>query len=180
MTRKLSIAVAMLIACAGTASAQPAGFQNGKLITEFGPIATIEDYDPIPADNFFKVSFDVADRSDAGKLNRNLVSAARFLNMHFEAGIAPEQVQLAIVIHGSAVQDVTNASHFNELNEEENANAALIAQLIKNGVKIQVCGQSAAFQNVGAGDLLPGVRMSLSAMTAHALLQKDGYTLNPF
>lgn len=180
MTERLTIAAAMLIACAGTALAQPAGFQNGQLITEFGPIATIEDYDPIPADASFKVSFDVADRSDAGELNRNLASAARFLNMHFEAGIAPEQMQLAIMIHGSAVQDVTNASHYNELNEEENANAALIAELIKHGVKVHVCGQSAAFQNVGADDLLPGVRMSLSAMTAHALLQNQGYTLNPF
>jgi len=27
---------------------------------------------------------------------------------------------------------------------------------------------------------LPGVTMALSAMTAHALLQQDGYTLNPF
>ncbi|MAY21129.1 MAG: hypothetical protein CL955_10975 [Erythrobacteraceae bacterium] len=180
MIKKFSLAAAVLIACAGTASAQPAGFQNGQLITEFGPIATVEGHDPIPADTSFKVSFDVVDRSDAGELNRNLVSAARFLNMHFEAGIAPEQMQLAIVIHGSAVQDVTNASHYNELNEQENANAALIAQLIKHGVEIHVCGQSAAFQNVDADDLLPGVRMSLSAMTAHAILQNQGFSLNPF
>jgi hypothetical protein len=29
-------------------------------------------------------------------------------------------------------------------------------------------------------DLLPGVEMALSAMTAHALLQQQGYTFNPF
>jgi len=28
--------------------------------------------------------------------------------------------------------------------------------------------------------LLPGVEMALSAMTAHAILQQEGYTLNPF
>jgi len=28
--------------------------------------------------------------------------------------------------------------------------------------------------------LAPGVEMTLSAMTAHALLQQDGYTMNPF
>jgi hypothetical protein len=28
--------------------------------------------------------------------------------------------------------------------------------------------------------LLPGVRLSLSAMTTFALLQQDGYTVNPF
>ena len=36
------------------------------------------------------------------------------------------------------------------------------------------------FYDITGGDLLPGVEMSLSAMTAHALLQQDGYTLNPF
>jgi hypothetical protein len=28
-------------------------------------------------------------------------------------------------------------------------------------------------------DLLPGVRVALSAMTANALLQQNGYTFNP-
>tara|TARA_Y100000588_G_scaffold170524_1_gene184375 strand:+ start:507 stop:614 length:108 start_codon:yes stop_codon:yes gene_type:complete len=28
--------------------------------------------------------------------------------------------------------------------------------------------------------LIPGVQMALSAMTAHAQLQQQGYTLNPF
>jgi intracellular sulfur oxidation DsrE/DsrF family protein len=43
-----------------------------------------------------------------------------------------------------------------------------------------VCGQSAAFNDVTNEDLLPGVHMALSAMTAHAQLQQEGYTLNPF
>ena len=43
-----------------------------------------------------------------------------------------------------------------------------------------MCGQSAAGQGVKKTDLLPGVELALSAMTAHALLQQQGYTLNPF
>ncbi|HBH44411.1 MAG TPA: hypothetical protein DDY28_08390, partial [Hyphomonas atlantica] len=43
-----------------------------------------------------------------------------------------------------------------------------------------LCGQTAAYRDVTKADLLPGVEMSLSAMTAHAQLQQDGYTLNPF
>jgi len=34
--------------------------------------------------------------------------------------------------------------------------------------------------DVGKDDLLPGVERVLSAMTLHALLQQQGYTLNPF
>jgi intracellular sulfur oxidation DsrE/DsrF family protein len=47
-------------------------------------------------------------------------------------------------------------------------------------VRIFVCGQSAAYYDVTTNDLLPGVEMALSAMTVHALLQQQGYSLNPF
>jgi intracellular sulfur oxidation DsrE/DsrF family protein len=63
---------------------------------------------------------------------------------------------------------------------ETNANAGLIAALIETGVDVYLCGQTAANAGVSAEALLPGVRLSLSAMTTHALLQQNGYTLNPF
>jgi intracellular sulfur oxidation DsrE/DsrF family protein len=48
-------------------------------------------------------------------------------------------------------------------------------------VRIILCGQSAAGLGLDeTADLLPGVEVALSAMTAHALLQQDGYTVNPF
>ena len=48
------------------------------------------------------------------------------------------------------------------------------------GVYIYVCGQSAAYYDVATEDLLPGVDMALSAMTAHTMLQQQGYAINPF
>ena len=39
---------------------------------------------------------------------------------------------------------------------------------------------SAAAYGVAKGDLIPGVELALSAMTAHAQLQQAGYTVNPF
>ena len=52
--------------------------------------------------------------------------------------------------------------------------------LQENNVKFYLCGQSAAAQGIGKGDLLPGVKMALSAMTMHALLDQQGFSLNPF
>lgn len=43
-----------------------------------------------------------------------------------------------------------------------------------------LCGQSAAYYQVQNADLVPGVQMALSAMTAHAVLAREGYSLNPF
>ena len=43
-----------------------------------------------------------------------------------------------------------------------------------------LCGQSAAAYGITPENLIPGVEMALSAMTAFALLQQNGYTVNPF
>jgi len=178
--RARAFAAILIAAGSTTASAQPDGFHLGPLIEDYGPVATIEGREPIPADATFKISFDVVEAAEPGELNRSFVAGARFLNMHTEAGVAPENMNLAFVIHGKAVRDVTKDAHYDGETGTANANRALIERLTANGVSIHVCGQSAAYYGVTTGDLLPGVKMSLSAMTSHALLQQDGYTLNPF
>ena len=157
-----------------TAVAQE-GFSTGPVFDDFGPTAAVDaDFD-VPTDAEFKLAFDVAKKAEAGSLNKTLVSAARFINMHAGAGVARENMNVVVVVHGGAVKDVAKAK-----DGEENANTALVEALTKEGVRIVVCGQSAAYYKVATADLLPNVEMALSAMTAHALLQSEGYALNPF
>lgn len=163
-----------------SALADEGAFTTGPVFDDFGPTAAIETDYAIPAGAEFKVSFDTRAQAEAGDLNRTLVSAARFINMHARAGTPTDNINLAVVIHGGAVKDVTNDDFYGDAVEGENANAPLIEALLEKGVKIVVCGQSAAYYDVGNENLLPGVQMALSAMTAHALLQQEGYTLNPF
>lgn len=170
------IVVAAAVGFAGAAYADPSDFSPGPLIAEYGAVAEVEGADPLPAGATFKVSFDVSEAAEAGAVSRRLESAARFLNMHAAAGVPPENIDVAIVVHGAAARDLTREPRPNE----QNPNAGLIAALIAHGVKIYLCGQTAAHYDIEAEDLLPGVRLSLSAMTAHALLQQEGYTLNPF
>ncbi len=167
--------------CVNTvAFAQLDKFHDGAVISKFGQVATVPGMQPIPSGAVFKVSFDVNGAAQPAELNRSLLSGARFLNMHAEAGVKPENIKLAFVIHGQAVQDVTVDAHYATVHNQKNVNAALIAALLDKQVEVYVCGQSAAYYGVTTEDLLPGVTMSLSAMTAHALLQTGGYTLNPF
>ena len=70
--------------------------------------------------------------------------------------------------------------HSYDVSGGASASADLVATLIDHGVRIIVCGQSAAYYDVETDDILPGVEMAMSAMTVHALLQQQGYTLNPF
>jgi intracellular sulfur oxidation DsrE/DsrF family protein len=101
--------------------------------------------------------------------------------MHVAHGVPAADIRIAVVVHGSAVRDVSGERIYSaEHGDTRNANAALIEILQEFGVRIIVCGQSAAWYGVDNDGLLPGVDMALSAMTAHALLQQDGYSLNPF
>ncbi len=153
------------------AHADLSSFTTGPVFEEFGPVADIDVTLPVPEGAVFRHSFDVSGRAEDGELNRTLESAARFINMHARAGVETDRIEVAVVVHGSAVLDVSG---------ETSSSEDLVSALIDHGVNIIVCGQSAAYHDVEMDDLIPGVDMALSAMTAHALLQQQGYTVNPF
>ena len=184
MTYRL-LKFAMIIAITGcftsAAYAGPNDFHKGTVVTEFGDVAHVDTTMAIPKRAKFKVLFDAVTGAEAGSVNRTLNSAARFLNMHAESGVAEKNMKLAIVFHGKASFDITNADYYGEKFEgAENVNTSLVKALTEKGVRIILCGQTAAYYDIDNDDLLPNVEMALSAMTANALLQQDGYTLNPF
>ena len=96
--------------------------------------------------------------------------------MHAAAGVPAENMEVAIVVHGGAHRDLFT----DEARGAPNPNAELIAELVAAGVRIELCGQTAAYYDVTPDKVLPGVTIALSAMTSHALLQQEGFTLNPF
>ena len=176
--RKLFLVLALSFS-AVRSFAGPDNFSTGPIIKGYGPAALIEGAEQIPAEVRFKIAFDAADDSD--DLNRTLVSAARFLNMHGKAGIDPNRIDLAVIVHGGAVMDIlSDESHKARKDGAINTNAPLVAALREQNVRVILCGQTAAYRDVTSEDLLPGVEMAISAMTAHAQLQQNGYTLNPF
>lgn len=146
-------------------------FTTGPVFEDHGSVADVETTVAVPTDTTLRHVFDVGARAEEGQPNRTLVSAARFINMHARAGVDPERIEVAVVVHGKAIYDVSG---------EAPGSADLVAALIDHGVKIYVCGQTAAYYDVSNDDLLPGVELALSAMTMHALLQQRGFTLNPF
>ena len=176
------LAAAMIAALPlSPAMAQRERFTTGPVFTDFGPVADVDTDTALSPDSAFKVAFDVSDAAQPGQLNRTLESAARFINMQIRAGVAPENVRVAVVVHGKASFDISSAEKYAaQYDGAENANLPLIAALLANNVRIIECGQSAAAYKIARADLAPGVEMALSAMTAHAQLQQAGYTLNPF
>ncbi len=179
-TTRSALGATLLISLASATAFSQEAFHAGPLIPDYGRIATIDSDLEIPSDLILQLAFDVSTGS-GGSLNRSLDSVARFLNMHVEAGVSPERLQPVVVIHGSAAFDALKATRYDaQYSGETNPNAGLIAALLANGVKIYLCGQSAAARGIDKSDLLPGVKLALSAMTVHAMLQQQGYSLNPF
>jgi intracellular sulfur oxidation DsrE/DsrF family protein len=155
-------------------------FESGPLIQGYGKHTKVEQDLKVPNDMALKVVFDVSDSGGETKLNRKFDSLARFLNMHVANGSKPENIDLALVVHGKAGADLLNEKAFMDKFKNNNPNSELLQLLMKNKVQIYLCGQSAAFYDIKNADLADGVQMSLSAMTAHAILQQQGYHLNPF
>lgn len=176
MSTRILLTCACVLLFSTAASAGADDFHAGTLIKGYGRVATVEGATALPMDTRLRVAFDLGKGASEGEVNRSLDSAARYLNMHAEAGVAPQYVSAAIVVHGGASLDLLTADKLGHANP----NAELIAELIKAGASIALCGQTAAYYDIGKDDLLPGVELVLSAMTQHALLQQQGYTLNPF
>ncbi len=172
---------AMLVAATPAAGQDMSKFEKGPVFTEYGPHAAVESDMPIPQGSFFKVAFDASDAADHGKINRKFESLARFINMHVANGVPEKNIHLAIVLHGGAVQDVLSEEAYGKRHDgAANANADLVRQLLAHNVRFIVCGQSATASGIDKAELMEGVEMALSAMTAHALLQHEGFTTNPF
>ena len=181
----LTLAAASFLLTSPTAHADETAFRPGKVITEFGIIADVDTDFKIPKHTQFKILYDTIESAEPGKVNKTLNTAARFINMHAEAGVPTKNMKLAVVFHGKGSVDLTRNERYAQTykgaeNAPENANTPLIKALTENGVRVILCGQSAAFYDIENTDLLPNVEMALSAMTAHAVLQQEGYTLNPF
>ncbi len=172
----------------GPANAQDmSNFRTGPVFEDFGPHAPVEGMGKVPADTEFAIAFDVSEPAEEGKRSRGLESPARFINMHVAAGVDPDNIRIAVVVHGKASLDLLHevAWAARQTPEEEseapdNPSAAMIREMLDNGVRFILCGQSGAANGITQEDLIPGVEIALSAMTAHALLQQRGYTVNPF
>jgi len=155
-------------------------FTSGPVFQNYGQNAIIENGLAQPESQHFKVAFDVAKQSEVGSVNRSFDSLARFINMHVRAGVPLENIELALVVHGKASFDLMSSTAYQEKFEQESANTELLALLVKTNTKLFICGQSASYHGIKESQLDENVEMSLSAMTIHALLQQQGYSLNPF
>ena len=157
--------------------------QPGNVIPEYGKTYVVASPGYITdTTSTLKVVFDVNRSFSANEPNKLIETAARFLNMHENAGVDPGNMEVALVIHGNAVRDVLKDEYYQTEfpGESTNPNLPLLKSLYENGVKIIVCGQSANHYGVSPKRSNKHAQFALSAMTALVQLQNDNYRIINF
>ena len=155
---------------------------EGNIISDYGETFEVKSID-IATDTSaeFKVIFDVSQSSeDKSVINKYIVTAARFLNMHAAEGMDKSQLKVAMTIHGGAWQDVLSNPAYREKYGVDNPNLELINQLTEAGAAIIICGQTAEYRGISKENANPNVKFALSAMTALLQYQQNGYTFIKF
>lgn len=156
--------------------------KTGPVIKNYGKVWAIEDADQgLDLAKEYRVVFDIMDSPEGHvTLNTKIETAARFLNMHAQAGVPKKQLKVALVVHHAASKDIIGNAAYKVKFGSDNPNIGLVKELLGADVDIIFCGQSSVSRGYPKEDLIPGVNLALSAMTALIQYQDEGYQLIKF
>jgi intracellular sulfur oxidation DsrE/DsrF family protein len=110
-------------------------------------------------------------------LNSGLIEVVRKINLHVASGIPLKKIFPVVLIHAGALNAITTNKYYKEHYKLDNPNLKVINDLVNLGAKFIACGQAMAFFNIKADDLLPLVKISLTAQTVLSSYQLKGYVL---
>jgi intracellular sulfur oxidation DsrE/DsrF family protein len=190
--RRLTTTVAALsllatLASPATLAAQqrlpnvPGSTQSGPRIQSAGPSVEVKDATFTIPDGHVSKAVYVIDRADTLRANEQLTTIARFLNLHARHGVPSERLHAAAVVHGTGWMSLLSDSAFGaRFGGKANPSKRMVEELLANNVQLVLCGQTAGFRGVKREELLPGVQLAISAMTALNVFQAQGYQLNPW
>ncbi len=156
---------------------------SGPVITAAGPSFVVQEPTfATPARGDLKALFEInVGGGDTVKVNEQLVTMARFLNTHARNAVAESRLKTAAVFHGSGWTALLSDSAFAaRFGGKPNPSRKLVEELLQHGAQLVLCGQTAGARTVRRDELLPGVKVSVSAMTAMIALQNDGYRFIPW
>jgi len=177
--RKIFVALALLALFSVPAAAQQ---QAGPVIMKGGlhspvPNTTVA----VPTDQTYKVSWDInVGSAKPGDPNVAFEVPPRFVNQAAVLGVPRANVQVAVVVHGTAGEELLAHDEYRARKGVDNPNIALLEEMSKAGVRIILCGQTAANKKMPRDKILPFVLVAPSAAFAHAVLHQQGFTVNPF
>jgi intracellular sulfur oxidation DsrE/DsrF family protein len=186
LTTAVMLSVLAVIASPDSLASQqrpgnPSLTQSGPLIQSTGRTVQVDDATfRIPDGHVFRTVYEINVADTAGP-NQQLGTIARYVNLHARHGIPKERVHAAAVVHGTGWMSLLSDSAYGaRFGGRANPSKRLVEELLANNVQLVMCGQTAGFRGVKREELLPGVQLAISAMTALSVFQSQGYQFIPW
>ncbi|MDO7174123.1 DsrE family protein [Mariniflexile sp. AS56] len=156
--------------------------EYGPVFDQIGATFNIKDADFTPdSTSVLKAIFDIDYMPKDSLASNPLISSLhRYLNMHVKSGVKESNISLAFVLHGDSTKDALSDAAYMKKYGIKNPNTYLIKTLSEHGVAMFICGQSAAYSGISKSELLPEIKLALSAMTVLTIYQSEGYSLIKF
>jgi intracellular sulfur oxidation DsrE/DsrF family protein len=115
--------------------------------------------------------------SNAREINDGLSEIGRLINLHIASGIPKSKLELVAVVHGPSLYALYTNEIYKKKYGIDNPNIELINELMKNGVKFIACGQAMNFFDVKKEEMVPNIKVTLTAQTVLSNYQLKGYVL---
>lgn len=177
------VAMGTLAVDAMAQSSIPGQQQSGPVIQSTGMSIKVDNPTfVVPANHVFKALWEITvGGGDSVKVNEQLTVIARFYNVHVRHGYPEDRVKTAAVFHGTGwTALLTDSAFAARYGGKPNPSKRLVEELIQHGAELVLCGQTAGARGIKREELLPGVQVSISAMTAFNVLQSQGFLYNPW
>ena len=154
----------------------------GPVFKSLGAVYDVPEADFVPdSTRVLMAIFDIERlQEDPTEVNPLINSLARYINMHVRKGIPLQNIHLAFVVHGVSGKDALTNEAYRARYGVDNPNTAHIKALAEKGVHMFICGQSATWTGYKKSEIMPEVKMALSAMTVLTVYQANAYSLIRF
>lgn len=130
-----------------------------------------------------KAVYQVSDDNLRDDIAKSVLYAKKLLDTYNQHEIADEKIDLHLVFHGKSINALVNDTTRERLKAAggaENPNRAIIAELLKRGVHIELCGSTMEQHDVISKDLIEGVSIVPGAYPRLIELQMLGYSYIKF
>lgn len=148
---------------------------------EFSGVVPVKDPTEVPDPNMdYKLLFELTSNNPdslAKDFNAGLVEVTRVINLHVASGVPLKKIIPVIVVHAGALNAFTNNAYYQEHYKTDNPNLKLIGELKNIGARFIACGQAMAFFNIKKENLMPDVKISITAQTVLSNYQLKGFVL---
>lgn len=189
--KSVILAILALVFSINFATAQKGEALN-PIVKGFGGVYEIENAVEIPENDKTKLLIDlkqaVTDRMnpdaepDFSKPIWGLINTARLLNLHGVGGVSKENLEVIVVVHGTAVMSLFSDKTYQESfeTEFENPNLPILDALHEAGARVIVCGQSLLARDIKPEQLFEHTEIALSALTTISKRVQEGYVIYNF